>query len=166
MRSFPKQAGRGAYRQVCLFCSHFTLMSINFCPQIDPNEIFIGFSGKNGMSARGAGANLAEYLADRFVRRSPGSSNSPRVATRTTDAANPSPERGTGLRACRSPLQGGELKNRECLHGWCRPWSSKPAGGLNKALSGFDFHTLPLLHLNEVPGSKQKSVDPMRLQLG
>src|ERR1700722_214009 len=32
----------------------------------------------------------------------------------------------------------------ECLHVWWRPWSSKPAWGLNKAPSGFDSHTLPL----------------------
>jgi hypothetical protein len=32
----------------------------------------------------------------------------------------------------------------ECLHNWCWPWSSKPVEGLNKALSGFDSHTLPL----------------------
>src|SRR3954468_6641719 len=37
---------------------------------------------------------------------------------------------------------------RKCLHNWCWPWSSKPAGGLNKALSGFDSHTLPLLEGN------------------
>src|SRR5207253_4927967 len=33
---------------------------------------------------------------------------------------------------------------RECLHLWWGPWSSKPVEGLNKALSGFDSHTLPL----------------------
>jgi hypothetical protein len=33
---------------------------------------------------------------------------------------------------------------RGCLHGWCRPWSSKPVGGVNNAPSGFDSHTLPL----------------------
>src|SRR5262249_35802888 len=32
---------------------------------------------------------------------------------------------------------------RGCLHGWCRPWSSKPVGGVNNAPSGFDSHTLP-----------------------
>ena len=37
-----------------------------------------------------------------------------------------------------------EYKLRECLHLWWGPWSSKPVEGLNKALSGFDSHTLPL----------------------
>jgi hypothetical protein len=37
-----------------------------------------------------------------------------------------------------------EINPWECLHNWCWPWSSKPAEGLNKALSGFDSHTLPL----------------------
>src|SRR5439155_24341775 len=32
---------------------------------------------------------------------------------------------------------------RECLHLWWGPWSSKPVGGLKKAVSGFDSHTLP-----------------------
>src|SRR4051812_3987526 len=32
---------------------------------------------------------------------------------------------------------------RECLHVWWRPRSSKPVEGLNKALCGFDSHTLP-----------------------
>src|SRR5207249_1229459 len=31
-----------------------------------------------------------------------------------------------------------------CLHLWWGPWSSKPVGGLKKAVSGFDSHTLPL----------------------
>src|SRR5205814_892058 len=35
----------------------------------------------------------------------------------------------------------------ECLHLWWGPWSSKPVEGLNKALCGFDSHTLPLLRL-------------------
>lgn len=33
----------------------------------------------------------------------------------------------------------------ECLHDWCRPWSSKPVAGVNNARSGFDSHTLPLI---------------------
>ena len=33
-------------------------------------------------------------------------------------------------------------QNGECFYGWCRAWSSKPAGGVNNALSGFDSHTL------------------------
>ncbi len=33
----------------------------------------------------------------------------------------------------------------ECLHGWCRPRSSKPVGGVNNAPSRFDSDTLPLL---------------------
>ncbi len=37
---------------------------------------------------------------------------------------------------------------RGCLHGWCRPWSSKPVGGVNNAPSGFDSHTLPLAPAN------------------
>lgn len=37
---------------------------------------------------------------------------------------------------------------RGCLHGWCRPWSSKPVGGVNNAASGFDSHTLPLAPAN------------------
>src|SRR5437667_9292954 len=37
------------------------------------------------------------------------------------------------------------FKRGECLHLWWGPWSSKPAGGLKKAVSGFDSHTLPLL---------------------
>lgn len=41
------------------------------------------------------------------------------------------------LFTCRSAL-------RECLHGWCRPWSSKPVGGVNNAPSRFDSDTLPL----------------------
>jgi hypothetical protein len=40
---------------------------------------------------------------------------------------------------------------RECLHLWWGPWSSKPAEGLNKALSGFDSHTLPLAILSRGP---------------
>jgi hypothetical protein len=35
----------------------------------------------------------------------------------------------------------------ECLHRWCGPRSSKPVEGLNKALCGFDSHTLPSSHL-------------------
>jgi hypothetical protein len=31
----------------------------------------------------------------------------------------------------------------ECLHTWWWPWSSKPVGGLKKAPSEFDSHTLP-----------------------
>ena len=34
----------------------------------------------------------------------------------------------------------------ECLHLWWGPRSSKPVEGLNKALCGFDSHTLPLSH--------------------
>jgi hypothetical protein len=40
----------------------------------------------------------------------------------------------------------GETRSRiiwECLHGWCRPWSSKPVGGVNNAPSRFDSDTLP-----------------------
>jgi hypothetical protein len=37
--------------------------------------------------------------------------------------------------------------SRECLHLWWGPWSSKPVGGLKKAVSGFDSHTLPSLNL-------------------
>src|SRR3954454_6988781 len=33
---------------------------------------------------------------------------------------------------------------RKCLHLWRGPRSSKPRGGLTKAPSGFDSHTLPL----------------------
>src|SRR5712692_1395327 len=39
---------------------------------------------------------------------------------------------------------------RECLHLWWGPWSSKPVGGLKKAVSGFDSHTLPLCRLVEL----------------
>jgi hypothetical protein len=35
----------------------------------------------------------------------------------------------------------------ECFHGWCRAWSSKPAGGGTTAPSGFDSHTLPPIQL-------------------
>ncbi len=40
---------------------------------------------------------------------------------------------------------------RECLHLWWGPWSSKPVGGLNKALCGFDSHTLPLFRPPPTP---------------
>ncbi len=46
-----------------------------------------------------------------------------------------------------SPLPPSSLDSRECLHLWWGPWSSKPVGGLKKAVSGFDSHTLPLCSL-------------------
>ena len=35
------------------------------------------------------------------------------------------------------------------MHLWWGPWSSKPVEGLNKALCGFDSHTLPLAAFHE-----------------
>jgi hypothetical protein len=46
------------------------------------------------------------------------------------------------------------------LHVWRRPWSSKPVEGLNKALSGFDSHTLPINRLVEKSTSLLSIVNP------
>ncbi len=40
-----------------------------------------------------------------------------------------------------------DKRSWECLHLWWGPWSSKPVESLNKALCGFDSHTLPLFRL-------------------
>ena len=49
------------------------------------------------------------------------------------------------LRFQRFPRKTRKNKALGVLHVWCWPWSSKPGEGLNKALCGFDSHTLPLL---------------------
>src|SRR5947207_15353142 len=47
------------------------------------------------------------------------------------------------------PLKTLEKLLRKCLHLWRGPRSSKPRGGLTKAPSGFDSHTLPLSGLRQ-----------------
>src|SRR5207245_3375769 len=72
----------------------------------------------------------------------------------------------SGKQDAKSICRLSEVAELSLLAGDAR-WSSKPVGGLKKAVSGFDSHTLPLIsERSEMRSQIQLATDETRIQHG